>query len=71
MDVLFPGTKLPSNFRTLEGTECQKRITMIFADRKLYYVLCLKLTAVVLVGLVVVRFFVKPLTNAKFTLCME
>jgi len=77
VDVLFPGTKLPSNFRTLEGTECQKRITtcnklkMIFADRKLYYVLCLKLTAVVLVGLVVVRFFVKPLTNAKFTLCIE
>jgi len=48
---------------------------MIFADRKLYYrvILGLKLTAVglVLVGLVVVRFFVKLLTNAKFTLCME
>ena len=46
---------------------------MIFADRKLYYrvILGLKLTAVVLVGLVVVRFFVKLLSNAKFTLCME
>jgi len=67
VDVSFPGTKLSSNFRTLERTECQKRITtcnklkMIFADRKLYYrvILGLKLTAVVLVGLVVVRFFVK------------
>jgi len=54
VDVSFPGTQLPSNFRALERTECQKRVTkltcnkfkMIFADGNLSYILILKLTAV-------------------------